>query len=54
MGKLPSRTNRVSKGPRPQSDNDLSRTFLRVTGPYLDFTHFKRHKRERLQLNGTG
>ena len=20
----------------------------------LDFTHFKRHKRERLQLNGTG
>ncbi len=22
--------------------------------PLLDFTHFKRRKRERLQLNGTG
>ena len=25
-----------------------------AVAPWLDFTHFKRRKRERLQLNGTG
>ena len=34
MGKLPSRTNRVSKRSRPQPDNDLLRTLLRVAGRY--------------------
>ena len=27
---------------------------LAATAAVLDFTHFKRRKRERLQLNGTG